>query len=105
MILSNDSGVERLIGIPAATVAMERMAGIRPSRATMFRWALSGRLECTRIGGRLFTTEPALRAMLERDARRDRPKTGRNGRLEERGRAAAARLACPSDAAPTRKGG
>lgn len=105
MILSNESGVERLMGIPAATVALERIAGFRPSRATMFRWALSGRLKCTRIGGRLFTTESALRAMLAQDSLAGTSRRPKESSISERGKAAAARLSRAHPTTHAEKGG
>jgi hypothetical protein len=55
------------------------LSGYKPSPSTLWRWHLSGRLETTRIGGRLYATESAIRRMLERDAMRNRGTAGARG--------------------------
>jgi hypothetical protein len=69
----------RLLSAGAICTLIETLTGHKPSRATIWRWALSGRLETRRIGGRLYATESALRRMLERDAMRNRGTAGARG--------------------------
>jgi hypothetical protein len=70
--------------------AIERLVftltGYRPGRSTLHRWILGGRLKCTRIGGRFYATESAIREMLAADEQRNR------GSVSSRGTAAAARI-------------
>jgi predicted site-specific integrase-resolvase len=49
---------------------VESITGFKPSRATIWRWQLNGRLVARRIGGRLYTTEQDVRHMLKRDEQR-----------------------------------
>lgn len=50
---------------------VQRITGYRPSRSTLWRWHLKGRLKTTRVGGRLFATEAAIHDMLTRDEMRN----------------------------------
>jgi hypothetical protein len=70
---------ERLLGTGEITRLVQRFTGHSPSRSALWRWHLSGRLETTRIGGRLYATESAIRRMLERDAMRNRGTAGGRG--------------------------
>jgi len=67
------------------------LTGHTPGLSTIHRWRLGGRLHAVMIGGRLFTTESAIRAMLAADEQRNR------GSNNARGAAAAARLAAMLD--------
>ena len=84
---STTGNAERTLGMGAIAHYIERHTGHKPSRSTIWRWGLTGRLAYRRIGGRLFTTESAIRAMLAADDAQNR------GSANERGQAAAARLA------------
>jgi len=77
---------ERVLGMSQIASRIEALTGHRPSRSTLWRWHLKGRLLSRRIGGRLYATETAIRAMLDADERRNR------GSVGPRGEAAAARL-------------
>jgi hypothetical protein len=76
---------EPLLGASAITHRVHELTGFRPSRSTLWRWHLTGRLETRRIGGRLYATESAVRRMLAADEQRNRGGAG------SRGAAAAAR--------------
>ena len=78
---------EPMLGMREITRFMLVETGHKPGRSTIWRWGLTGRLAYRRIGGRLFTTESAIRAMLAADEAQNR------GSVNERGQAAAARLA------------
>ena len=78
---------EPLLGMREIARFMLAETGHKPGRSTIWRWGLTGRLADRRIGGRLFTTESAIRAMLAADEAQNR------GSVNERGQAAAARLA------------
>ena len=78
---------EPLLGMREIARFMLAETGHKPGRSTIWRWGLTGRLAYRRIGGRLFTTESAIRAMLAADEAQNR------GSVNERGQAAAARLA------------
>jgi hypothetical protein len=78
---------EPMLGMGAIARRFFELTGHKPGRSTLWRWHLSGRLAARRIGGRLYATESAIRAMLAADDQRNR------GTIGERGRAAAARLA------------
>jgi hypothetical protein len=77
---------ERLLGMAAIAKLVQLITGYKPSRASLWRWHLTGRLETRRIGGRLYATESAVRRMLAADEQRNR------GSADSRGTAAAARL-------------
>lgn len=77
---------ERALGMSQIAALIEELTGHRPSRSTLWRWHLKGRLASRRIGGRLYATEAAIRAMLAADEQRNR------GSIESRGEAAAARV-------------
>ena len=70
---------ECLLGTGDITRLVHHITGHTPSRSALWRWHLSGRLETTRIGGRLYATESAIRRMLERDAMRNRGTAGARG--------------------------
>ncbi len=57
----------RAIGMTEVVGLIESITGFKPSRATIWRWQLNGRLVARRIGGRLYTTEQDVRHMLKRD--------------------------------------
>ena len=78
---------EPMLGMREITRFMLAETGHKPGRSTIWRWGLTGRLAYQRIGGRLYTTETAIRAMLAADEQRNR------GSVNSRGEAAAARLA------------
>ncbi|MFO0963226.1 MAG: helix-turn-helix domain-containing protein [Phycisphaerales bacterium] len=78
---------EPAMGLGAAARRIHELTGYKPGRSTLWRWHLSGRLPARRLGGRLYFTESAIRAMLEADALCNR------GTADARARAAAARLA------------
>ncbi len=77
---------EPLLSAGQARRCCYELTGHKPSPSTYWRWILGGRLTATRVGGRLFTTESAIRAMLAADEQRNRGSAG------ARGAAAAARL-------------
>lgn len=70
---------EPKLGMGEITRLVRLITGHKPSRSALWRWHLSGRLETTRIGGRLYATESAIRRMLERDAMRNRGTAGGRG--------------------------
>jgi hypothetical protein len=65
---------------------VQRITGYRPSRSTLWRWHLKGRLKTIRIGGRLLATESAIREMLAQDEMRNQ------GSSDSRAAAAVARM-------------
>ena len=77
---------ERSLGMGEIAKLVQLITGYKPSRASLWRWHLTGRLETRRIGGRLYATESAIRRMLAADEQRNR------GSASARGEAAAARL-------------
>ena len=77
---------EPLLGASAIAHRVRELTGHRPSRSTLWRWHLTGRLETRRIGGRLYATESAVHRMLAADEQRNRGSAG------SRGTAAASRL-------------
>ena len=77
---------ERLLGMGEIAKVVQRLTGYKPSRASFWRWHLTGRLETRRIGGRIYATESAVRRMLERDEQANR------GSVNHRSQAAAERL-------------
>ena len=82
---------ERKLGMGEARRLFRELTGHTPGLSTMHRWRLGGRLHAVMIGGRLFTTESAIRAMLAADEQRNR------ANANSRGEAAAARLAAMLD--------
>ena len=78
---------ELLLGMREIARFILAETGHKPSRSTLWRWHLTGRLQARRIGGRLYATETAVRAMLAADEQRN------CGSVNSRGEAAAARLA------------
>jgi len=77
---------ERMLGMSDVAKLVQSITGHKPSRATFWRWHLTGRLETRRIGGRIYATESAVRRMLERDEQAHR------GSVNQRSQAAAERL-------------
>ncbi len=77
---------ERMLGMSDVAKLVQSSTGYKPSRATCWRWHLTGRLETRRIGGRIYATESAVRRMLERDEQANR------GSVNHRSQAAAERL-------------
>jgi hypothetical protein len=82
---------EPTLGMGGSARRIYELTGHKPGRSTLWRWHLTGRLESRRIGGRLYATESAIRAMLTADEQRNR------GSSNTRGEAAAARLAAILD--------
>lgn len=80
-----------MLGMKAIAQTIHALTGHKPGRSTLWRWHLSGRLASRRIGGRLYSTERAIREMLAADECRNR------GSTNARGEAAAARLAAMLD--------
>ena len=78
---------EQLLGMAAIASRIHELMGHKPSRSTLWRWHLPGRLDAKRIGSRLYATETAIRAMLAADEAKN------HGTVNSRGQAAAARLA------------
>ena len=78
---------EQLLGMAAIASRIYELMGHKPSRSTLWRWHLTGRLDAKRIGSRLYATETAIRAMLATDEAKN------HGTVNSRGQAAAARLA------------
>lgn len=78
---------EQLLGMAAIASRIHELMGHKPSRSTLWRWHLTGRLDAKRIGSRLYATETAIRAMLAADEAKN------HGTVNSRGQAAAARLA------------
>jgi hypothetical protein len=78
---------EQLLGMAAIAQRIREFTGHKPSRSALWRWGLTERLDTKRIGGRLYATETAIRAMLAADDAQNR------GTVNSRGQAAAARLA------------
>jgi hypothetical protein len=78
-------GAERSLSAGEIATLVKLITGHRPSRSTLWRWHLTGRLETRRIGGRLYASESAIRRMLAADEQRNRGSAG------TRGAAAAAR--------------
>ena len=87
----NSRNAERKLGMGEARRLFRELTGHTPGLSTIHRWRLGGRLHAVMIGGRLFTTESAIRAMLAADEQRNR------GSTNARGEAAAARLAAMLD--------
>ena len=83
----SNGNAEPTLGMGGIARRIYELTGHKPGRSTLWRWHLSGRLDATRIGGRLYATESAIRAMLAADEQRNR------GSANTRGEAAAARLA------------
>lgn len=82
----SNGNAEPTLGMGGIARRIYELTGHKPGRSTLWRWHLSGRLDATRIGGRLYATETAIRAMLTADEQRNR------GSSNTRGQAAAARL-------------
>jgi hypothetical protein len=87
MTENSNGNAEPTLGMGGIARRIYELTGHKPGRSTLWRWHLSGRLDATRIGGRLYATESAIRAMLAADEQRNR------GSANTRGEAAAARLA------------
>ena len=90
---------ERVLGMASAIRYYEKQTGHKPGRSTWWRWLLTNRLESRRIGGRIYTTESAIRRMIVADEQRNR------GSVNARGQAAAERIERLAAAMPRRKGG
>ncbi|MEN9641787.1 MAG: hypothetical protein RIR77_976 [Planctomycetota bacterium] len=78
---------EQMLGMGAIARLVYQLTGHKPGRSTVWRWHLTGRLQARRIGGRLYSTETMVSAMLAADEQRNR------GSVNSRGEAAAERLA------------
>ena len=57
------------------------LTGHKPSRTTLWRWHLENRLECSRIGGRIYSTDSAIREMLLADEQRNFASASQRGQL------------------------
>lgn len=77
---------EPLLGAGMTRRRFCELTGHTPGLSTLHRWRLKGRLRATMIGGRIFTTESAIREMLAADEQRNR------GSANARGEAAAVRI-------------
>lgn len=88
----NRDDAERSLSAGEIATLVNLITGHKPSRSTLWRWHLTGRLETRRIGGRLYATESAVRRMLATDEQRNR------GSTSTRGTAAAARLSAVIEA-------
>lgn len=77
---------EPLLGAGMTRRRFCEITGHTPGLSTLHRWRLKGRLRAVMIGGRIFTTESAIREMLAADEQRNR------GSVNSRGTAAAARI-------------
>jgi hypothetical protein len=84
--VSDRDEAERSLSASEIAALVNRITGHKPSRSTLWRWRLTGKLPTLRIGGRLYATESAVRRMLAADEQRNRGSTG------SRGTAAATRL-------------
>lgn len=89
---------ERMLGMSDVAKLVQSNTGHKPSRATLWRWQLTGRLETRRIGGRIYATESAVRRMLERDEQAHR------GSVNQRSQAAAERVAVALGASRSKRG-
>lgn len=87
---------EPVLGMSGIERRIRELTGYKPGRSTLHRWLLKGRLRATRIGGRFYATERAIREMLEADEQRNR------GSVGTRGQAAAARIEAIARAMPAR---
>jgi hypothetical protein len=77
---------EPALGMAAIAACIKKLTGHKPGRSTLWRRHLDGSLESRRIGGRIYSTESAIRRMLEADELRNR------GSANARGEAAAKRI-------------
>lgn len=89
---------ERSLSASEIATLLKFITGHRPSRSTLWRWHLTGRLETRRIGGRIYATESAVRRMLERDEQAHR------GSVNQRSQAAAERVAVALGASRRKRG-
>jgi hypothetical protein len=80
------SAAEPRLGMGAARRLFHTLTGHMPGLSSMHRWRLKGRLYAVMIGGRFYTTESAILAMLAADEQRNR------GSANARGEAAAVRI-------------
>ncbi len=60
-------GTDLALSLPKAAKYMGELTGFTPSRTTMWRWYLKGRLECRRIGNNVYTTATAIEKMIAAD--------------------------------------
>jgi hypothetical protein len=91
---------EPLLGAGMARRRFCELTGHTPGPSTFHRWRLKGRLFAVMIGGRFYTTESAILAMLAADEQRNR------GSANTRGAAAAKRIEALTERATRRaKGG
>jgi predicted site-specific integrase-resolvase len=98
-VIHEHEKAEPLLGAGLTRRRFCEITGHTPGLSTLHRWRLKGRLRAVMIGGRIFTTESAIREMLAADAARDR------GTVNARGTAAAARIERLAATMPRRKGG
>jgi hypothetical protein len=81
-----DGTAEPALGMGDIARRLRELTGHKPGKSTVWRWHLTGRLESRRIGGRIYSTESAIRRMIEADELRNR------GSANTRGEAAAKRI-------------
>jgi hypothetical protein len=84
--VETNGNAEPLLGAGKARRRFCEITGHTPGLSTLHRWRLKGRLRAVLIGGRIYTTESAIREMLAADEERNR------GSANERGVAAAKRI-------------
>jgi hypothetical protein len=77
---------EPALGMGDIARCFRKLTGHEPGRSSVWRYCLTGRLESRRIGGRIYSTESAIRRMIEADELRNR------GSANTRGEAAAKRI-------------
>lgn len=77
---------EPLLGAGSTRRRFCELTGHTPGLSSLHRWRLKGRLHAVMIGGRFYTTESAILAMLAADEQRNR------GSANSRGEAAAVRI-------------
>ena len=61
--------VEAALGLAAIRSLVEKLTGHKPAVSTVHRWYADGRLQSRRIGGRVYSTETAIRSMLEAETK------------------------------------
>ena len=61
--------VEPALGLAAIRSLVQKFTGHKPAVSTVHRWYATGQLKYRFIGGRIYSTESAIRSMLESDAK------------------------------------
>lgn len=93
--MSRSFNPREVVALSDAPGVVEKISGVRPHRATLWRWYLKGKLRGFTLGRRVFTTTRDLKELIERDAGRA-PDTKDRRDVESRGTDAAARIASVS---------